>query len=131
MTERFTGLNLATIPCFAKVTVFGPSIRGSRLGKNARTCNATTAVDCCSRRRSQESLRSAAAWLQEWDGGIAYEQLVDKDGTLILQLHDWDAHEHPCEESATTPTTLHCTVRGAAKNTKMEIAYTHIVMIPG
>ncbi|MEP6888788.1 MAG: VOC family protein [Nitrospirales bacterium] len=28
-------------------------------------------------------------------GGIEYEQLVDKDGTLILQLHDWDAHEHP------------------------------------
>ena len=28
-------------------------------------------------------------------GGIEYEQLVDHGGKLILQLHDWDAHEHP------------------------------------
>lgn len=28
-------------------------------------------------------------------GGTEYEQLVDHGGTLILQLHDWDAHEHP------------------------------------
>jgi catechol 2,3-dioxygenase-like lactoylglutathione lyase family enzyme len=28
-------------------------------------------------------------------GGPEYEQLVDNDGKLILQLHDWDAHEHP------------------------------------
>jgi catechol 2,3-dioxygenase-like lactoylglutathione lyase family enzyme len=28
-------------------------------------------------------------------GGTEYEQLVDYGGKLILQLHDWDAHEHP------------------------------------
>jgi catechol 2,3-dioxygenase-like lactoylglutathione lyase family enzyme len=28
-------------------------------------------------------------------GGPEYEQLVDGGGTLILQLHAWDAHEHP------------------------------------
>ena len=28
-------------------------------------------------------------------GGTEYEQLVDHGGKLILQLHDWDAHEHP------------------------------------
>src|SRR5262249_47897064 len=28
-------------------------------------------------------------------GGAEYEQLVDPDGKLILQLHAWDAHEHP------------------------------------
>lgn len=28
-------------------------------------------------------------------GGAQYEQLVDPEGALILQLHDWDAHEHP------------------------------------
>src|SRR5262249_15471194 len=28
-------------------------------------------------------------------GGPEYEQLVDQDGTMILQLHAWDAHEHP------------------------------------
>jgi catechol 2,3-dioxygenase-like lactoylglutathione lyase family enzyme len=28
-------------------------------------------------------------------GGPEYEQLVDRDGNLILQLHHWDAHEHP------------------------------------
>ena len=28
-------------------------------------------------------------------GGAEYEQLVDAGGTLLLQLHDWDAHEHP------------------------------------
>ena len=28
-------------------------------------------------------------------GGTEYEQLVDREGKLILQLHDWDAHEHP------------------------------------
>ncbi len=28
-------------------------------------------------------------------GGHEYEQLVDPGGDLILQLHAWDAHEHP------------------------------------
>jgi catechol 2,3-dioxygenase-like lactoylglutathione lyase family enzyme len=28
-------------------------------------------------------------------GGSDYEQLVDESGRLILQLHAWDAHEHP------------------------------------
>jgi catechol 2,3-dioxygenase-like lactoylglutathione lyase family enzyme len=28
-------------------------------------------------------------------GGTEYERLVDHSGALILQLHDWDAHEHP------------------------------------
>ncbi|QGQ24944.1 VOC family protein [Gimesia benthica] len=28
-------------------------------------------------------------------GGDEYEQLVREDGTLILQLHQWDVHEHP------------------------------------
>lgn len=28
-------------------------------------------------------------------GGKEYEQLVDGDRKLVLQLHHWDAHEHP------------------------------------
>lgn len=28
-------------------------------------------------------------------GGTEYEQLVDAGGKLVLQLHDWDVHEHP------------------------------------
>ncbi len=28
-------------------------------------------------------------------GGKEYEQLVDADGTLLLQLPQWEAHEHP------------------------------------
>lgn len=28
-------------------------------------------------------------------GGSEYERLVDREGRLILQLHDWHAHEHP------------------------------------
>jgi catechol 2,3-dioxygenase-like lactoylglutathione lyase family enzyme len=28
-------------------------------------------------------------------GGTEYEQIVDGDGTLVLQLHAWDAHDHP------------------------------------
>ena len=28
-------------------------------------------------------------------GGNDYEQLLDDAGQLILQLHQWDAHEHP------------------------------------
>jgi catechol 2,3-dioxygenase-like lactoylglutathione lyase family enzyme len=28
-------------------------------------------------------------------GGKEYEQLVDAEGALLLQLHRWDAHEHP------------------------------------
>jgi len=28
-------------------------------------------------------------------GGPEYEQLVDGRGDMIMQLHAWDAHEHP------------------------------------
>lgn len=28
-------------------------------------------------------------------GGDEYEQLVDARGVLLLQLHQWDSHEHP------------------------------------
>ena len=28
-------------------------------------------------------------------GGHEYEQLVESGGALVLQLHAWDAHEHP------------------------------------
>ena len=28
-------------------------------------------------------------------GSSEYEQIVDGDGALILQLHAWDAHDHP------------------------------------
>lgn len=28
-------------------------------------------------------------------GGAEYDQLVDRAGQLILQLHAWEAHEHP------------------------------------
>jgi catechol 2,3-dioxygenase-like lactoylglutathione lyase family enzyme len=28
-------------------------------------------------------------------GGAEYERLVDPKGRMILQLHHWDAHEHP------------------------------------
>jgi len=28
-------------------------------------------------------------------GGAEYDQLVDPTGNLILQLHAWEAHEHP------------------------------------
>jgi catechol 2,3-dioxygenase-like lactoylglutathione lyase family enzyme len=28
-------------------------------------------------------------------GGAEYERLVNREGQLILQLHHWDAHEHP------------------------------------
>src|SRR5262245_37543745 len=28
-------------------------------------------------------------------GGHEYEQLVEPGGVLVLQLHAWDAHEHP------------------------------------
>ena len=28
-------------------------------------------------------------------GGAEYEQIVDAGGTLVLQLHAWEVHEHP------------------------------------
>jgi catechol 2,3-dioxygenase-like lactoylglutathione lyase family enzyme len=28
-------------------------------------------------------------------GGPEYEQLVDEHGRMIMQLHAWEAHEHP------------------------------------
>jgi catechol 2,3-dioxygenase-like lactoylglutathione lyase family enzyme len=32
---------------------------------------------------------------QSGHGGADYEQLVDPSGKLVLQLHAWEAHEHP------------------------------------
>ena len=32
---------------------------------------------------------------QSGHGGAAYERLVDLEGRIILQLHHWEAHEHP------------------------------------
>jgi catechol 2,3-dioxygenase-like lactoylglutathione lyase family enzyme len=32
---------------------------------------------------------------QSGHGGHEYERLVDRAGDLILQLHRWDAHDHP------------------------------------
>jgi len=28
-------------------------------------------------------------------GGKEYERIVDASGDFVLQLHDWDVHEHP------------------------------------
>lgn len=28
-------------------------------------------------------------------GGTDYERIVDTDGGLVLQIHRWDAHDHP------------------------------------
>lgn len=33
--------------------------------------------------------------LDSGHGGNEYEQLIRADGTLVLQLHHWDVHEHP------------------------------------
>ena len=38
---------------------------------------------------------STPAGLQECYGGTEYEQLVNQNGKLILQLHHWDVQEHP------------------------------------
>jgi catechol 2,3-dioxygenase-like lactoylglutathione lyase family enzyme len=41
------------------------------------------------------------AWYQQLlgcrsaHGGREYDQLVDDDGKLVLQLHAWETHEHP------------------------------------
>ncbi|MBI1776372.1 MAG: VOC family protein [Proteobacteria bacterium] len=46
-------------------------------------------------------VRASSRWYQRLlgcmsgHGGEEYEQLVDGKGQLLLQLHDWDAHEHP------------------------------------
>jgi hypothetical protein len=45
-------------------------------------------------------VQQASAWFQRTlgltngHGGAEYEQLMSK-GQLVLQLHHWDAHEHP------------------------------------
>jgi catechol 2,3-dioxygenase-like lactoylglutathione lyase family enzyme len=36
-------------------------------------------------------------------GGDEYEQLVNGAGALVLQLHAWDAHEHPHLGDPATP----------------------------
>ena len=48
-----------------------------------------------------QDVEAASRWYQRLlgcrsgHGGSEYEQLVDPEGTMILQLHAWDAHEHP------------------------------------
>ncbi len=36
-------------------------------------------------------------------GGPEYEQLLNSSGELVLQLHDWDAHEHALLGDETLP----------------------------
>ena len=38
---------------------------------------------------------SGAPGGQERPRGAEYEQIVDSAGTLVLQLHAWEVHEHP------------------------------------
>lgn len=46
-------------------------------------------------------VQASSRWYQRLLGcrsgheGTEYQQLVDAGGKLILQLHAWDAHEHP------------------------------------
>jgi catechol 2,3-dioxygenase-like lactoylglutathione lyase family enzyme len=46
-------------------------------------------------------VEASSRWYQELlgaksgHGGAEYEQIVDSTGKLVLQLHAWDAHEHP------------------------------------
>ena len=46
-------------------------------------------------------VEASSAWYQSLlhchsgHGGTEYEQLIDHSDQLILQLHHWDAHEHP------------------------------------
>ena len=46
-------------------------------------------------------VEARSRWYQELlgaksgHGGSDYEQLVDPSGKLVLQLHAWEAHEHP------------------------------------
>ena len=48
-----------------------------------------------------QDVEASSRWYRELlggksgHGGMEYEQLVDSGGKLILQLHAWDAHEHP------------------------------------
>jgi catechol 2,3-dioxygenase-like lactoylglutathione lyase family enzyme len=48
-----------------------------------------------------QDVEASSRWYRELlggksgHGGMEYEQLVDSRGKLILQLHAWDAHEHP------------------------------------
>lgn len=51
---------------------------------------------------------AASRWYQQLlgcaggHGGAEYERLVAADGRLLLQLHAWDAHEHPHLGDAST-----------------------------
>jgi catechol 2,3-dioxygenase-like lactoylglutathione lyase family enzyme len=46
-------------------------------------------------------VEASSAWYQKvldcrsGHGGAEYEQLVNREGRMILQVHHWDAHEHP------------------------------------
>jgi len=47
------------------------------------------------------SVETSSRWYQRLlgarsgHGGAEYEQIVDQAGTMILQLHAWDVHDHP------------------------------------
>jgi catechol 2,3-dioxygenase-like lactoylglutathione lyase family enzyme len=47
------------------------------------------------------SVEASSRWYQRLlgarsgHGGADYEQIVDQAGTMILQLHAWDVHDHP------------------------------------
>jgi catechol 2,3-dioxygenase-like lactoylglutathione lyase family enzyme len=48
-----------------------------------------------------QDVRRSSRWYQRvlgcksGHGGNEYEQLVDGKGKMVLQLHAWDAHDHP------------------------------------
>jgi len=48
-----------------------------------------------------DDVPAASRWYQtllgcrSGHGGDDYEQLVDAEGRLVLQLHAWDVHDHP------------------------------------
>ncbi len=52
---------------------------------------------------------AAARWYQDViglrsdHGGQEYDQLKNSAGDIVLQLHHWDAHEHPLLGSETNP----------------------------
>ena len=52
---------------------------------------------------------AAARWYQDViglrsdHGGQEYDQLKNNAGDIVLQLHHWDAHEHPLLGSETNP----------------------------
>ncbi len=56
---------------------------------------------------------AAARWyedvigLRSDHGGHEYDQLKNSAGDIVLQLHHWDAHEHPLLGSETNPARGH------------------------